>query len=628
MHIFLNIALMLIIIYSFNIIGQIINNKYFNRKFKYSIPLGFALVMATFQVFSFPFMLIQTSFSTFLLSLPIYIILWIVLIVKNKQYFSIKVKLAKEIICLLLIVMLIIIGKSIIYSDSWLYSAMITSTIENNLIFSHNGLQAFVKLDLMHHRFDSYYLLQATIAFLFSGNYLIALISEYKILDCVLIVFTFLELGYQFGFGKKRNIGFAFALFMMLIAQGYFLDLSPFQTTEPPIQLFQLSTGTALFHYFIIPYMIIYLRLEIRLTEKQRAFYLVIFLLAFSSLTTTYFYTYPLYLITLFIITHMITRKHARAVLIALLATINLIVISGLGVSHYSIINCLLVVIIGGLLSIILYKIYDNLSLATVQVMTGLGVFLYMMTLAITFSPQIYGSLKFTTDKQALRLYNTFTNMSNGQLNEVILPLTFLIFSVIILMYLVINKKFRFYANYMLTYCFLFLNPLAMNVYKEIGIEPVISRIYAFSFIGYMIIICGFYLYKNVLVGFLIAMWTLLATAQVIFEYPNGVTSRQDQIRAIKNNIDGLANYQYADNSFIVFDNLNATVGSEVYLASINKLVVLNPKLSWDPTIQSCDQLNASDANYTHCYTIYKKASAPKIEYVYETNKYLVAQDY
>lgn len=633
LEIIFNVIVMLLIVYGFRVIGQIANNKFFNGRFKYVVPFGFAWFMVSFQILSYPFILLQTTFSLFLLILIPFGLLWLGYIIANHKYVTWKIKFDKIPYLPLIIgaVTLVLALSSIVYSDSWLYAPMITSTIENNMIYSHNGLLADVKLSVMHHRFESYYLWQAVVAMTYRGNYLIGLITEYKILDGMLIVFSFMELGHQFKFSKLKSALFALSMFIMLVSQNGFLDISPFQTTEPPIQLFQISTGTSLFHYFIIPMSIIYLVIEKQLNYKQKNIYLLGLLFVYSSVSTTYYYTFPLFIISLLTIKHLVERRKDYQLMLSFMTCWMLIIMSYIGVVSNKLISTIGFVIVYIIFTKGVMICYRKFTITAVR-RISIGLIIAYIVAAITlFNPLIYSNTEFSVDKQSLRIYNMFMNFQNGSFEKIIIPEIFLLFSCMLLILIFMQKQFKPFALYIITYSFYFLNPFALNIYKVIGVQPVISRIFAFSFIGYLIVICAFANSRNLFIKVLLIGWVAIGGYELKMELDGKIENKQSQVAKINGNIDGLANFKFEDNAFIVFDNLNASYQSEVYYSGVNKLVVLNPKLSWDPKVKTCDSLYQNpeySSKFKHCYTIYNKDKGEDLEYVYETDKYLVYKNF
>ncbi len=607
---FINISVILMLLYWFNIIGQIANDKFLNNKFKYTLPIGFIWFMCVFQIFSFPFILLQTTFSFFLIWWSLLCILWIVYVVINKRHVQFKLKTFNIMTILLIVfIAIIVIAQSMIFSDSWLYSTMITSTVENNLIYSNNGLQANVQLTLMHHRFDSYYLFQAVISLFFGHNYLIALVTEYKILDVFLIVFTLLEMGYQFKFDTYKSHILAFSIIVMLIAGGVFLDISPFSTTEPQVQLFQISTGTSFFHFIIIPIMISYIQIENKLSISQKRIFMYAALIFFSSISTTFYYTMPLYYVTLLIIKHLLKTEKDNVLLESLLLCFMLIFNFYIGAMTSSLVLCILFSSLYIILTLIIIRLYKIASIKFIKTITKLLIFIDVIINVLVLDTMYLGLFDFTTNKYELRIYNIVVNASNGNYLEIILPIFYLCYIATILILIIKNEKFKQFSQYILVYYALCLTPAMLLFYKFIGLQPVISRIYSFNFIGYLVIIYSVQIMNKNIVKFTMFLWTTIAGVQLIIDFPGEYAQKQRQMTAINSGIDGLNEYQFLENSFIVYDNLNASKDLEVYYAGINKLIVLNPSLSWDPQVVSCNQLTELDKEekYEHCYTIYEK---------------------
>ncbi len=626
-----NVIVMLLICYLFNLIGQIANNKFFNKRFKYVMPIGFAWFIATFEILSFPFILVQTRFSLFLLFFTGFAILWLIYINLNRKYISFKIKISDKpyVELILMMVATILVLKSTVYSDSWLYSAMITSTIENNLIFSHNGTLSNVQLTIMHHRFESYYLWQAVVAMTFLGNYLVALVTEYKIFDGLILIFSFMEMGHQFKLSKLKSAMLALSIFFILSGDATY---SVFQTTEPPVQLLQISTGTAVFHYLFIPFMLIYLFIQNKLNYKQKNIYLLTMITAFCAVTNTFYYTVPLFLIAILTVKHLFYGKKDNQVVLAFMYTWMLIFASFLGYKTMDLTLVILFIIAYIIVTKLILFIYKKLSVKFIKVSTVILYIGYGIVGLLLFNPLTFYTGDFNVDKQALRIYNGYINYLNGDIIEIILPIVILVVSSIALIFIFANRnKYNFITKYILVYAVLFLNPFALTMYRLIGIQPVISRIFVTSFIGYVIMIYLFEHSSKHWLKFILIVWISISAYSSLKSVNGTYSHKKAQMNEIKNGIDQLAFYDYDPNSFVVFDNLDAEVDLAVYYAGLNKLVVLDPSLSWSPSVDSCDQLYTNQEfglNYSHCYTIYDKQKAEDLTYVYETENHYVYKNF
>ncbi len=626
-----NVIIMLLICYTFNLIGQIANNKFFNGRFKYVMPIGFAWFIASFEILSFSFMLLQSRFSLFLLFFSGFFLLWMLYIILNRKYIQFKFKVSDKpyVELILMFVATILILKSTVYSDSWLYSAMITSTIENNLIFSHNGTLSNVQLTIMHHRFEGYYLWQAVVAMAYAGNYLVSLVTEYKILDAFILIFSFMEMGHQFKLSKIKSAMLALSIFFVLTGDATY---SIFQTTEPPVQLLQISTGTAVFHYLFIPFMLIYLFIQDKLDYKQKNIYLLTLITAFCAVSNTFYYTIPLFLIGILTVKQLVYSKKDNQVILAFMYTWMLIIASFLGYKTMDLSLTVLFMIIYIIFTKIIIYIYKKLSIRAIKISSYILFAGYAIVGILLFNPLTYYSSDFNVDKQALRIYNGLINYINGDFIKIIMPILLLLISIIALVCIFTNRsKYQFISRYILVYSLIFLNPFAITIYKMIGIQPVISRIFVTSFIGYVIMIYLFEKSSKNLIKIVLIIWISISAYSSLKSLDGTYSHKKAQMNEIKNGIDQLAFYDYDPNSFVVFDNLDAEVDLAVYYAGLNKLVVLNPTLSWSPGINTCDQLFSNQefgSNYSHCYTIYDKDKAEDLNYIHETENHYIYKNF
>lgn len=630
-----NISIMLITIYFFNIIGQVINHKYFKDRFNYSILIGFIFFLAMLEIVSFPFILVQSSFTLYLIAYVLAICLWIVYIYINRNIINFKPKLieSKIEIAMIIVWFAIVAMRSVVYSDSWLYSTMITSTVENNLIFSNNGFLAMSKLDIMHHRFESYYLFQSVLSVFFRGTYLLALVSSYKLLDATIVILSFLELAKQFNLSKYRSYVFTAFLLVMMAAADTILDGSFLQTTEPPIQMFQISTGTSLFHTLVLPMMLIYLKVEGDFTWKQKNYFLIPFVLFNAAISTTFYYTFPLYFITILIVKQAIYKQKDNQVLFAFLLTWVVIITSFAGVFTESLWKTTVIFSMLVIITKVIMFIYKKLGTKIITYLTYVGVAGYVLILVLGYDKFAYMAGKFTTDKQLLRMRNLLTNINNGNFDSAIIPGVMLIILIIIVLRIVWTKnKYRPLFLYSIIFSILFFNNSIIAIYYKIGIGSVVSRVAAASLIGYIVTLYAIdKLANNHLIKVVFILYFSFGVSSILANASEYAGVKNSYKNAVNRDLGDLASYPFEDQSFFVVDNLDASVGSEHFYQGLNKLVVLRPDLSWSSDIDSCNQLYQDpelSVKYSHCYTIYPKATAPDQEYIFETDRYVMKQDF
>lgn len=629
-----NMLIMVGVLYFLRLIGQIANHKYLNSKLKYGVPVGFLWFLATMQVFSFPFILIQTTFTVYLLFFGLFICTWLYYILKNRQFVEFKVNLKNRQVELLLIlfVFIIVAARSMIYSDSWLYSTMISSTIENNLIYSNNGMLADTKLTIWAHRFESYYLFQSVIAFIYAGNYLFALVTEYKVFDAAIIIFSFLELGYQFKIRNTRLPFFAVSLLMMMVVSDLALKGSFMQTTEPPIQLFQISTGTLMFHMLIIPFLIIYYKWIDKINLKTSMFFITVITIGFTAFSNTYYYTLPLYFATILIIQHLVLKRKNVGVFLGFCLTWIFIINQGIGILFENIFISIFSILISLILGFLLTKGYKLLSIKQTRIITYAGVTGYTLLLLYIFNLQGYMKLDSGVNKLAIRINNILVYFKNAEYwSFLFVGIMFVIFCYLVYKLFTTKGQYQKFGSYILVYSLLFLNMSALLLYAKIGIEPITSRIYAMSFIGYLVTIylfdCGI---NKKLILLITSVYFFACLIQVETKSIENLIEGNKRYIDNASSLEELADIDFADNSFIVYDNLNATVGSEIFYTGVNKLVVLRPDLSWQPGIDTCEEFYNDpelSAKYDTCYTVYVKNKTQNIDYDFETSNYYIVED-
>ncbi len=629
----INMIIMIGVVSFFSAIGQVINKKYFASRFKYSPVIGFITFIASFQLLSFPFILLQTKYTSFVLVAIPFMLIWIGYLWRMRKLIKFDISNLKAELIMIIIWFGILAFRSIIFSDSWLYSVMISSTIENNLIFSNDGFTAFTQLNIMHHRFESYYLWQALLSSLFIGNYLLVLVTEYKLFDAVILILSLMELGYQFNLKRSKAIMFTVFIIVMMSSADTIIDGSWMQTTEPPVQLFQISTGTALYHILILPFLLIYTQLNYKLNWCQKKYFWILFVVAFSAMSTTFYYTLPLYFSIWLIVKHIYYKQKDQQILFAFGLTWIIIIASFTGVFTQSL--AITSFLICGLLLVLklVLMCYRKLSTRAVSRLTILAIATYLVLIIYNYNQFAYTNGSFTTDKQLLRIRNIIVNIQNGDIASVIIPIIMLVLLIVACFGLISSKqkKYQRAVGFGILYLILFFNNASICFYYQIGIGPVVSRIAAASLWGYTVSLYVIErLTKYLVVDAILITYTILGISSILNSAVSYHNTKQTYIDSVNGELGQLARYDYLPNSFYVVDNLDATVGNEHFYQGINKLVVLRPDLSWNRHITSCEQLSEDkqlSAEYSNCYTIYNKQKRVDKDYVFETENYLVSKD-
>ncbi|MFV0288638.1 MAG: DUF6077 domain-containing protein, partial [Mycoplasmatales bacterium] len=271
--------------------GYLISQK-LNLKTKYSIVFGFLMLVAFFEVVSFPFIILQTTFTLYRNVIWILLILFYLSIFKicgfNRQSLKSwlstfnKMKIMVYIIGIVIGLYIAVISKSTY--DSWLYIPMILHPIQTNtMIYNTTDL----------HTFDGYYRLLSFITY-YSGKDVLAnymfLMVFYKFFEVIMLFNCFGFIIEQI-FPKKEK----FVLLLMsvgLIWQIVYV-LPATMSDEFLSDLYKMGpTGSIFLHGFIIPFLFVYLFKEYKSNKL-----LLLILLSGLGFSSSLIFIYPLFIV-------------------------------------------------------------------------------------------------------------------------------------------------------------------------------------------------------------------------------------------------------------------------------------------------------------------------------------------
>lgn len=197
-----------ITIFCFDFIGYLTTKKLSINNQNLIFPIGFIVFMGIFELISLIPMLTNNTFSYFLIFFLSCLLISIILLLKRNfngyketivDRFKNKYFLLNLILAIIggIIVSLLAVGAS----DSWLFSPMTLSCIQNNRIFSHNGITIDGMIQSYHYT-DSYYLFQAVLTKLSPLFHFTFMLTFIKFLEAFIIIMTF---GYLIDALLKRN---------------------------------------------------------------------------------------------------------------------------------------------------------------------------------------------------------------------------------------------------------------------------------------------------------------------------------------------------------------------------------------------------------------------------------------
>jgi hypothetical protein len=131
--------------------------------------------------------------------------------------------------------------------DGWLFSPMIMSSIQNGVIFSHNGVEVMGEIQSMHYT-DGYYLFQSMLASLSPIDPFVFVMTYMKFIETIIIVMMMAILS-NFVFTKYRTPVYVLQVLAVFLVVNLFTiytntnEINPF--TQLQISpLFQASTNS------------------------------------------------------------------------------------------------------------------------------------------------------------------------------------------------------------------------------------------------------------------------------------------------------------------------------------------------------------------------------------------------
>lgn len=192
----MNLLITLLIIFTFLLLcdyfGFIVNKK-LNVDTKLNYVSGFLFILALVEISGCVFMINHLSLTNYTyLFLAIILILLICSYKYVKEYinniktYKNKFSLITITISIIFFIILFIQGQGLV--DSWLYSPMVLSSINNDAIFTNDGYNNLVSSPLVH-ILDGFYLLQAILVKIIpSSDKFIILISSMKFIDAFILI--------------------------------------------------------------------------------------------------------------------------------------------------------------------------------------------------------------------------------------------------------------------------------------------------------------------------------------------------------------------------------------------------------------------------------------------------------
>lgn len=218
----ISILLVLFTLFIFDFTGYTILKKLNKTYYLFTLPLGFCVFMGIFELFSLIPMITRMNFHRYLMVfLGVFVIAYGFLFIKNLDYFKNFAERIRQRYVLIVVTMATIVGLVMFflatgYGDSWLFSPMVLSGIDNNAIFSNNGISVNGPIQSFHYT-DGYYLFQTILASLAPGDDFTFLLSFFKFIEGFIIVSS---LGFIIDYFFKQNRSIIFLVVSICLLVG------------------------------------------------------------------------------------------------------------------------------------------------------------------------------------------------------------------------------------------------------------------------------------------------------------------------------------------------------------------------------------------------------------------------
>lgn len=225
--------IILISLFIFDFTGYVVLKKIKRENYLITLPLGFLLFMGIFELLSLYSMVKGTNFFVYRDCISILLlIIYGFLIFKNVDYFnnlksrySNRFKILVTAFSLIFGAMLFFLATG--YGDSWLYGSMVLSSIDNNAIFSNNGVSVGGAIQSFHYT-DGIYLFQSFLTSFSPIDSYVFLITFIKFLEGVILIST---IGFIVEFFIKNNRSVVFIVVAMFLMIGQHL-FTMYPTTD------------------------------------------------------------------------------------------------------------------------------------------------------------------------------------------------------------------------------------------------------------------------------------------------------------------------------------------------------------------------------------------------------------
>jgi hypothetical protein len=292
----INLLIVLYTLVFFEVLGNYIGKKIFNQNMIFNIPLGFLLYMVIFEILMLIPMVLHMSYNLVLFGMfPATIILSLFVFIKHGKETlidfkeNIKTNFVKTVYLIGIVFSTYVAVMAVSLGDGWLFSSMIMSSIQNGVIFSHNGIEVMGEIQSLHYT-DGYYLFQSMLASLSLIDPFVFVMTYMKFIESMIIIMM-LALLSNIVFKKHRTSVYILQVLSIFLVINLFTIYV--NTNEINIHLLKtVPIGTSMLNNLVLIYLFIYFYIR-DINTKHGLFLFLITMGGFAFTASTMFLVVP-----------------------------------------------------------------------------------------------------------------------------------------------------------------------------------------------------------------------------------------------------------------------------------------------------------------------------------------------
>ena len=477
------IVLGLLLIFDFT--GYLVLNK---KHSVMTLPFGAMIFFGGFQMFSLFFMVYHAKFTLYrLLLLILLAIIYLFLFYKHRDYFtSFKEKFKDKYFILVLVLSILfailVALISLPLADSWLYGALTFSTIDNNVIYSHNGHVVNGKI-MSFHFCDGIYLFYSVIISLLKIDNLVAYLTIGKIIEAFLIIFSLGSVCQAFFNIHKRLM--LTVMTVLMFCGCFFFSQYPNYGEVLVHTLWSVPMGINFFNTMGIFMLFIFVIKEMDRINKVWLLPLLVNASFFMSSSSLFILTAFLTITLIYQVIYLKTSRHVTSILIGygVIASYGIIFVLN---THLYLMLCLLA--LGWMIWLLIIKLISKLKYESIRKIVLWCSVIYLVTIVVFFL-LLSNSLEIIVNILLLKHDKVFKHSSHYYYN-VFANVPIVLFTVLGLIYLYKQQRNIFY--FIIIAVIFFSNPIAYRILGSLIRYEVYHRVYVL-FMPSIIVMAGLY---------------------------------------------------------------------------------------------------------------------------------------